>query len=175
MPATVSQIQTFPGRKLLFDMGAGSSFASSLQWFTDTYEQRGVRFDEVWCWESAPLDHHEFWPTVPDQLVSKLHYYNTFAAAGFNASAPLGILQDRVTSADFVVLKLDIDNDALEDQILQSVLEVKHLIGDMYFEKHFDDLEMHPFFGTGLKSNVHDVLTMFRQLRESGLRLHYWP
>ena len=175
MPATVSQILTFSGRKLLFDLGCGSSFASSLQWFVDTYNQRGVTFDEIWCWEPSQTDHHAFWSSVPVWLVSKLHFYNTFAVAGSNASAPLGILQAEATSADFVVLKLDIDNDDLEDQILQSVLQVKHLVGELYFEKHFDITEMHPYFGEGLKSSLFDVLTMFRQLRQSGLRLHYWP
>ena len=121
------------------------------------------------------MDHHQYWASVPDRLVSKLHYYNTYAAPGFNASAPVGILQDRAERTDFVVLKLDIDNDAVEDQILQSVLEVKHLVGEMYFEKHFDNAEMRPFFGEGLRSNLYDVLIMFRELRQSGLRLHYWP
>ena len=175
MPATVAQIQMSPGRKLLFDMGSGSSFASSLQWFVNTYEQRGVDFDEIWCWEPSQMDHHALWSSVPDRLVSKLHFYNTFAVPGFNTSAPIGILQGRTSTADFVVLKLDIDNDALEDEIMQSVMEVKHLIGEIYFEKHFDDAEMHPYFGEGLKSNLYDVLNMFRQMRQSGLRLHYWP
>lgn len=121
------------------------------------------------------MDHHMFWASVPDRLVPKLHFYNTFAIAGFNASTPLGILERQATSSDFVVLKLDIDNDDLEDKIIQSVTEIRHLVGELYFEKHFDVAEMRPYFGEGLKSDLYDVLSMFRQLRQSGLRLHYWP
>ena len=173
--ATKQFIKSFPGRKYLFDLGTGTSFSSSLQWFVDRYKQRGVIFDEIWCWEATATDAQAYWQSVPEQYVSKIHFYNTFATQGLGASAPLGIMQGRYQKGDYVVVKLDIDNDALEDQILDGLLKLRHKVGELFFEKHFDNEEMHPYFGEGLRTGLHETLQLFRKFRQVGARLHYWP
>lgn len=173
--ATEQFIKSFPGRKYLLDLGTGTSFSSSLQWFVDKYKQRGVVFDEIWCWEATPTEAQTYWQSVPEEYVAKVHFYNTFATHGLHASAPLGILQGKYQKGDYVVVKLDIDNDALEDQILHGLLELRHAVGELFFEKHFDNEEMHPYFGDDLKTGLHETLKLFQQFRRVGARLHYWP
>ena len=53
--------------------------------------------------------------------------------------------------------------------------ELMAMIGEMYFEQHFDAPEMRPAFGYGLTTKQADVQQMFHGFRSRGLRLHYWP
>lgn len=172
-PSTMTEY--FPGRKLLFDLGTGTSFDSSLLWFVEEYQQRGVNFDEIWSWEARETNPHVYWQTVPDEWVPKLHFYNTFATEHSNLSAPLGIILDQYKAGDFIVVKLDIDNEELESKIVQSLLEISHVLGEVFFEKHFDAPEMRPYFGPGLTTDLKGTLQMFHQFRSAGVRLHYWP
>lgn len=164
----------YPGRKVLFDLGTGTSFSSSLLWFVEGYSNKGVEFDEIWCWEAAETGAHDYWKSVPDEQVSKLHFYNTYASDEAGPAAPLGILQKTFQQGDFVVVKLDIDNEVLENKIMQQLKHLRHMIGEIFFEKHFDAVEMRPYFGS-LNTNYSATLLMFHEYRELGLRLHYWP
>ena len=173
--APLALTSTFTGQKLLFDLGSGRDFNSSLRWFVESYENRGVRFDEIWAWEVRETAPHEYWRTVPDELVGKLHFYNTYASDRSGLPSPLGILKSKFVPGDFIVVKLDIDNENLESRIMQQVLNMPGMIAEMFFEKHFDAPEMHPYFGQGLTSTLKDALTLFQKFRRAGLRLHYWP
>jgi len=164
----------YPGRKLLFDLGTGASFVSSLGWFADSYAQKGITFDEIWAWEAQETEPHEYWQTVPEEYVSRLHFYNTYASDQLNPAGPLGILDSRFKTGDFIVVKLDIDNEILENSIMRKVMSMKHKIAEFFFEKHFDAPEMHAYFGK-LSTTYNDTLTMFHQFRSLGIRLHYWP
>ncbi|KAL3132127.1 hypothetical protein ABBQ32_008736 [Trebouxia sp. C0010 RCD-2024] len=164
----------YPGRKLLFDLGTGTSFSSSLSWFVEAYSNKGVEFDEIWSWEAAETGPHEYWKSVPDEYVSKLHFYNTYASDEAGPAAPLGILHRTFQQGDFVVIKLDIDNEMLESTIMQQLIHVHHMIGELFFEKHFDAVEMRPYFGS-LTTSYNDTLQMFNKYRKLGIRLHYWP
>ena len=165
---------TYQGRRLLFDLGSGSSFQSSLLWFIEGYSERGVHFDEIWCWEAAETNPHAFWETVPDEYFSKLHFYNTFATDSKRQSAPLEILQRHFRQGDFVVIKLDIDNEDLESSIMQQMVGLQHMIGEVFFEKHFDAAEMRPYFGTPATTYT-ESLKVFHKYRSEGMRMHYWP
>ncbi|DBB13185.1 TPA: hypothetical protein ACH3X3_004933 [Trebouxia sp. C0006] len=173
--ASPTWTQYFPGRKLLFDLGTGTSFDSSLLWFVEKYQHLGVQFDEIWSWEARDTNPHAYWQTVPDKWVSKLHFYNTFATEHTNLSAPLGMILDQYKAGDFVVVKLDIDNEELESIIVRGLLDIAHVLGELFFEKHFDAPEMRPYFGDGLSTDLTGTLQMFRQYRSAGVRLHYWP
>lgn len=164
----------YPGRKLLFDLGTGASFLSSLTWFADSYTRKGITFDEIWAWEAQATPPHEYWQTVPEEYVSKLHFYNTYASDQLSPTAPLGILESRFKTGDFIVVKLDIDNEILENSIMRKVMTMKDKIAELFFEKHFDAPEMQPYFGK-LSTTYNDTLTMFHQFRSLGIRLHYWP
>lgn len=164
----------YPGRKLLFDLGSGDSFQSSLSWFVGKYHDQGVEFDEIWAWEAEQTSSHQFWQSVPDTLVSRLHFYNTFASDQRSLSSPIGIIEQQFRSGDFVVIKLDIDNENLENKIMSEIMDIRHMVGELFFEKHFDAAEMHPYFGV-LNTTYNETLTMFNAFRDAGVRLHYWP
>ncbi|KAL3156437.1 hypothetical protein ABBQ38_000746 [Trebouxia sp. C0009 RCD-2024] len=164
----------YPGRKVLFDLGTGTSFSSSLLWFVEAYSNKGVEFDEIWSWEAAETGAHEYWKSVPDEYVSRLHFYNTYASDEAGPATPLGILHRTFQQGDFVVIKLDIDDEMLENKIMQQLKQVHHMIGELFFEKHFDAVEMRPYFGS-LATSYSDTLHMFNEYRKLGIRLHYWP
>lgn len=164
----------YPGRKFLFDLGSGTTFSSSLLWFVEKYSNKGIGFDEIWSWEAAETGSHDYWKSVPEEYVSKLHFYNTYASDEAGPASPLGILHKTFQQGDFVVIKLDIDTEVLENKIMQQLKHVHHMIGEIFFEKHFDAVEMRPYFGS-LNTNYSDTLQMFNEYRKLGIRLHYWP
>lgn len=174
MMATTSLTDYFTGRKLLFDLGTGSSFQSSLSYIVEKYVDKGIVFDEIWAWEAAETSSHLYWQSVPELYVSRLHFYNTYASDQSNPSSPIGIIQRHFRPGDFVVIKLDIDSEGLENNIMNEILKISHMVGEVFFEKHFDAPEMHPYFGT-LNTTYIDTLTMFNNFRSAGVRLHYWP
>ena len=66
----------------------------------------------------------------------------------------------------------------IENQImagLEAFPELKRMIAEFFFEWHFDAPEMRASFGTGLASNSADCAHGMRQLRDAGLRIHFWP
>lgn len=82
-----------------------------------------------------------------------------------------------------MVLKLDIDVAYLEDKIIKALVELDMLpmIAEMYYEDHYDAPELrktaapnrpggNPWVVPWPKS-----ISMFHQLRQQGLRIHYWP
>lgn len=163
-----------PGRKLLFDIGTGTSFQSSLQWLVHKYEQHGITFDDIWCWESNPVVAHDYWSSVPSNWSPRIHFYNTYATADVNGSSPMATIQQVYQPGDYIVVKLDIDNEQVERVILEQLLANADIVNEVHFEMHFDAPEMHPFFGQ-LETTYSETLALFRQYRSSGVRLHYWP
>ena len=54
--------------------------------------------------------------------------------------------------------------------------DVMSMIAEMYFEQHFDALEMRANFKkSGINTTLADVQSLFHGFRSKGLRLHYWP
>ena len=166
--------QYFPGRKLLFDIGTGTSYQSSMQWLIEHYEQQRVVFDEIWCWEAQQVQAHEYWASVPVSLMAKVHFYNTYATVGSNGSSPIVVIKQMHRPGDFVAVKLNIDNEEIEDIIMGQLFDHADLVNEVFFEKHFDAPEMQPWFGK-LQTSLNDTLSFFRQYRSAGMRLHYWP
>lgn len=172
--ATPQLLNDFPGRKFLFDLGTGKSFQSSLLWLVDKYEERGITFDEIWAWEAEETSSHDYWKSVPDQYVAKLHFYNTFASDQTGPEAPLGMIHRTFRHGDLIAVKLDIDNEVLESSIMRKLIDIRHMIAELFFEKHFDAPEMRPYFGQ-VNTTFAETLLMFNEYRKLGLRLHYWP
>ena len=48
------------------------------------------------------------------------------------------------------------------------------MISEMMFEMHYNSRDMQRYFGSPKMSYV-EVLETFRQFREIGIFLHYWP
>lgn len=68
------------------DFGSGT-YPSSLGWILPRYEAMGVRFDEVWAWEAAPVKHPKYWAEVPAWLLPRLHVSGRHAWEGGGAAA----------------------------------------------------------------------------------------
>ena len=78
---------------------------------------------------------------------------------------------------DYIVLKLDIDNDAVEGALIQQVLDMdcaEDMIAEMFFEKHYSEADMKPYFGSP-ETQYPAALRLMHELRMKGVRVHYWP
>lgn len=74
-------------------------------------------------------------------------------------------------------MKLDIDNPALELDIITQVLhdeQLRGLVSEVVFEMHYYHPDMEQWFRRP-KTQWVDVVNMFNQLRSAGVRVHYWP
>lgn len=167
----------YPGRKILIDAGTGT-YDTSLQWFVQAYGARGIHFDAIYAWEARPMDASSYWAAVPEGLKPVLHFFNapitTDPASRMN---PVTLIKQIAEPGDFVVFKLDIDNDAVESAIMTQ-LEGDDCaiarISEMFFEKHYASPDMMEYFGAPPVS-LAQATRDFAALRGKGVRLHYWP
>ena len=129
-------------RALYFDLGASSYLSgmggSSMNWFVETYERHGIGFDEVHAWEAkrsrSPMH------GAPQGMREATRFYN---GVPVNSSAgalhnPLRLLGERASEADFVVLKMDFDQPAMEDELLAQLLASPRLISlvdELFYEQ----------------------------------------
>ena len=172
-------------KHLLFDAGT-STFSSSLRWFSCAYSQRKMSFDQIYGWELQLLEPIRFWRQVPEKWKAFYHFFNTPVEAGLESEhSPLRIIQQLATVDDFVSFKLDIDCPSVEIPVVQQILKHHHLanlIDEFFFELHFN-CEIMMFCGWGTHPEVlfdqkldrYSALQLFRDLRMSGVRAHFWP
>jgi hypothetical protein len=174
-------------RKYLFDLGASSYSngpgGASQSWFVETYTAQGIEFDQILAWEGKPQDPNKLLAEYPSGVYEKLSYFNVLAVTDPLAPGnPLSILKRVARIEDFVVLKVDIDNIAVEMEFIERILkdvELSNLIDELYFEDH---VTAHPleFNGWGpdsimhYKRNITESYDVFTQLRERGIRAHSW-
>lgn len=136
---------------------------SSLGFFTQMYDQRScIRFDGIYAWEAAPLDHEHWWRDVPVDMGARLHLYNVparldsarapAAATHDGAGAtqqqstssssvghPLSVLRAVARPEDFVALKVDIDGGP-EVELVERIAQERalyELVDELFFEYHF--------------------------------------
>ncbi|KAL4854373.1 hypothetical protein ACK3TF_004889 [Chlorella vulgaris] len=169
--------KVYNGRKLLFDFGT-SDYSTSLKWLVDKYADNGVNFDAIWAWELRNLNPREYWAEVPANIKPILHLYNVGIEGNTtHEEHPIHILKQHAQPGDFVVVKLDIDHVVFEMAFMQEVVnsrQLRSLISEMMFEMHYSHKDMAPWFGSP-NSTYQNVLELFHSLRQTGLRLHYWP
>ena len=169
--------RVYPGRHILIDAGT-AAYNSSLEWLVTAYKERAIDFDEIYAWEAKPQDAREYWASVPDDVAPKLHYYNAPVVADpASHMNPLRVIRDVARPGDVVALKLDIDNDEVESQLVNQIMNDERLrstISEMFIETHYDSKQMAPWFGRQATSHAAALAEMVR-LRSLGLRLHYWP
>ncbi|KAL4430875.1 hypothetical protein ABPG75_006131 [Micractinium tetrahymenae] len=169
----------YPGRALLMDFGS-SHFQTSVQWMLQRYGALGVEFNEIWGYELAKIDLNQYWGVVPPDVKPRLHFLNE-GITNDTASPehPIHMIKKQVRPGDFLVIKLDVDAPAVELPFMRAIAEdaeLRRLIGELHFEMHYTHRDMALWFGdSGGNVTISDVLTMFRELRQEGLRLHYWP
>jgi len=166
-----------PGAKAwYFDLGATTWMDQS--WFHSSYNKCGVKFDGYYMWEVQPLPPGQVWATIPAEVKPYYHWYNVPAnPAKDHSDNPLRILRQIAKPEDFVLLKIDIDHSVIEWDFVTQILEEPDLIpllDDFYFEHHVNVHEMEKYWGLGQKHNLDMTYTLFRRLRNAGVRAHSW-
>uniref|UniRef100_A0A7S1I8A8 Uncharacterized protein n=1 Tax=Eutreptiella gymnastica TaxID=73025 RepID=A0A7S1I8A8_9EUGL len=178
-------------RAYFFDLGstyydAGvAGEADSLKQFVHKYRTLAeVEFDEIFAWEAKPIPHRSYWNRVDLDMVHKIHFFNSPTSA--NLTDPMSALRMIVALVhpnDFVVFKLDIDNSAVEAEIILAILESPALIAriDELFWEHHVQGSPTMWAGWGGPSNLkgrHSTLLssyqLFTRLRQAGIRAHSW-
>lgn len=127
-----------------FDLGAStyrSGFGgASMSWFVDEYDRRGITFDRILAWEAIPQNHSLLLQGFDAFPLARLSYFNTEADPTPGAKLnPLTMLQDLCYPDDFVVLKIDIDNNPVENAFIRSIVHnpsIAALLDELYWENH---------------------------------------
>lgn len=169
----------------------GSGLGSSLQLFVNLYKRNCIEFDRIWAWEARSFKPTDWWRYVPRSVRAKLHFFNipiSEKSDGDGASM-LGMLKETATPEDFVVVKVDIDTPDLEKMIVKTIAttpSLAALVDELFFEYHFHfGADARGPWGetqnvnksqtdTYLPDTVDDALGLMRQLREAGIRAHFW-
>lgn len=184
-----------PPRALLFDIGStrwepvlnSETGFGGARWFVDAYAKLDIEFDSVFAWEARPVSAREYFGSMPLALAGKWHFYN-FPVMGPRhvgggalpgPEDPLELLRAVARPGDFVVFKIDIDTEALEESIVAQLLldeGLGALVDDLYFEHHVRNEVMDPRgWGGGQVRDVQDSIEFFQALRRHGIRAHSWP
>eukprot|EP00285_Hemiselmis_virescens_P007046 CAMPEP_0173392158 /NCGR_PEP_ID=MMETSP1356-20130122/18791_1 /TAXON_ID=77927 ORGANISM="Hemiselmis virescens, Strain PCC157" /NCGR_SAMPLE_ID=MMETSP1356 /ASSEMBLY_ACC=CAM_ASM_000847 /LENGTH=317 /DNA_ID=CAMNT_0014349887 /DNA_START=343 /DNA_END=1293 /DNA_ORIENTATION=+ len=167
-----------------FDVGASTwttgAGGASQPWFTSAYAGKCVQFDHIYAWEAQThLPRHVF-RHLPGPLKAKYHWYNIPASVGIgNWDNPLTFIANITSVDDFVVLKLDIDTWAVEEEFVSQILATPSLysrIDEMFWEHHVPFDPMNRAWGPAVHrgSSMNNSLHMFHQLRIRGVRVHSW-
>eukprot|EP00878_Enallax_costatus_P028982 GHUV01031353.1.p1 GENE.GHUV01031353.1~~GHUV01031353.1.p1 ORF type:complete len:202 (+),score=49.14 GHUV01031353.1:419-1024(+) len=150
-------------------------------WFVRHYEKQGIKFDRLLLWEARPISPpSQVYQQLPLPLLHKYQYFNMPATANMSLpSHPLNVIKDIAQPGDFVVLKLDIDNSAVEMSILNAFLqdyEAFSLVDEFFFEHHvkFGPMLQHWRKTVDPKASLSDSYQLFLKLRQRGWRAHSW-
>ena len=171
-------------RALLFDLGAtrwDPAHVTGFRWTVEAYARLGIHFDEIFAWEALPVKTLDFFGPMPLQLAARTHLFNVpVARPGVGGVADaLAMLREAARPQDFVVFKLDIDHDVLEEEIALALLQDDALaarVDDFYFEHHADTHGiMDQYWGVNLRRTLHESVLLFQAFRKRGIRAHSWP
>ena len=184
-PAIAPWLYQKSGQKILIDVGSAyfngiengkSSVANSLRWFYDYFRSLSLRFDRIIAFESIRFSPEAYWSQIPDDMIGSLSFINVGVEKTGKLS-PWNILTSIAKEDDYVVVKLDIDQPALENEFMRQVLQnksISSLIDEMFFEMHVRVEEMIPFWGVQ-PGHLKDAYVLFTKLRQIGIRMHSWP
>jgi hypothetical protein len=161
----------------LYDQGGGGA---SQKWFVEEYRSRGIEFDRILCWEGTQATPESIYKAYPNDVVDKVSYYNVLAEQDLDTKmSPVRMIKALVKPSDFLVLKLDIDNDPVELAIINSFIDdpsVTNLIDEFFFEHHVNNNPVeHMGWETNKKiMNITQSYSLFYKLRKAGIRAHSW-
>jgi len=171
-------------RFFYYDSGA-STWAEGLggasqAWFDSIYVNKCAPFQGYWLWEVLPQNPSKVFEALPARAKPNYHWYNIPASQDKESSdSPLFHLKNTARLDDFVVFKIDIDNNPVEEAMVYALLNDTHLlslIDEFYWEHHINMYPMTKHWHDTI-SKTHkqkDSIMMFRQLREAGVRAHSW-
>lgn len=150
-----------------------------LEWLVNAYASRGVTFDDIFAWEATQKPASTYFAGMPPAIVAATHFYNVPVDAERNsAHNPIELLKSVSTPADFVVFKLDIDTEALEEALVLQLLEddvAAALVDVLYFEHHTSVPAMRPYWGDVDRRSHNDSASLFAALRRRGIQAQSWP
>ncbi len=165
----------------LYSKGAGGA---SQSWFMEMYELLGFSFDRIIAWDPKPYPPEKIFNDVPDRFLPKLSYFNVGITEVGTKHDPLRFITELTQQSDTVILKVDIDHVALEEQLFDELLQnpsLLSLVDELYFEHHVNGSAM-TLNGWQTDKTVFSVMDMdiadsyrwFSQLRQQGIRAHSW-
>eukprot|EP00668_Euglena_longa_P000797 GGOE01000964.1.p1 GENE.GGOE01000964.1~~GGOE01000964.1.p1 ORF type:complete len:211 (+),score=35.27 GGOE01000964.1:117-749(+) len=166
-----------------FDSGVAGD-ADSLAWFLRSFQQRGIHFSHIYAWERGATNHDQYWQRVPDAFKHRMHFFNTAASDDVNSGMnPLRLMERVAHPKDYVVFKLDIDNNEVEVKLILQLLNNSNLtalVDEVFWENHvkYSPTQYHGWGDlsqlTGPCSTLSGSYGCFRQMRQAGIRAHSW-
>jgi len=167
-----------------FDAGASvwkkGAGGASQSWFEALYSNKCANFDGYWMWEVTAHAPEEIFRVLPDHVKPKYHWFNIPAAIDkANGDSPLYHIKSVANKEDWVMFKLDIDNNTVEEGIVKEMLadeELLSLVDEFFWEHHINmDPMTLAWKDTISKSATQkDSISFFRTMREHGIRAHSW-
>lgn len=165
-----------------FDVGA-STWNSGLggpsqPYFLDQIEQQCLSVSGMFAWEATPTSPEVVWSQIPGRLRPSYRWFNIRASPGDDWDNPLQHLLATASPEDYVLFKLDIDTNEVEEAIVRSLLaspEALALIDEFYWEHHVNFAPVN--YDWGLESYnkfMNSSLPFFSALRHAGVRAHSW-
>lgn len=185
----------------LYDSGAGGDNGASLRWFWEKYSKlsgKKIPFYRIFAWEAKEYKQKDLWSSFPPEIISRLSYFNVPADATKGSKMnPWRVLMDVAQKTDHVIVKLDVDNQAVElalvAQLLSPPFKIASLIDELFWEHHVaGSIVACPHLWKRrnyrlagwrrMKFNLTEPsaetigasYSFFTQLRELGIRAHSW-
>ena len=169
----------------LFDFGASmynsGAGGASQQWFVETYESRGVKWDGIFAWEVSVYNPVESWALVPARLKPVYHWYNIpINPEPGHPDNALDYIRRTARPEDYVLLKIDIDNSPVEEALVGQILASEELLGlidEFYFEHHVNvpNTRLTGYWQTASSPlTLVDTYRIFATLRSKGVAAHGW-
>lgn len=171
---------------ILFDIG--SSYFNSVdgaqpgphigsRWFYEYFKSKSIVLDRIIAFEHTPLTPRTAWEQLPSDILPMYTLINVGVEekGKFN---PWRVLQAIAKPHDYVLVKLDIDHDALEHALIRQLMasqKLQALIDELFYEMHVTVPAMHKYWGAFRNSTLKDVYQLFTRLRAIGIRMHSWP
>jgi len=180
----------------------GSGKGSSLRVFSHLYESNCLKFDRIWAWEAQKYDAQSWWKPVPHAKRHKIHFYNVpvdfeaFVQTLKASATPSDFVVVKVDIDGNPALEKRIV------QAIAHQPELSSLVDELFFEYHVHWDGGHnpwlyaPPYGGGKKADgkcclpaqttnpelenymapdsIDDALKLMRELREAGVRSHFW-
>ena len=173
-------------RNILLDAGS-STVSSSLWYFLCGYHQRGRNIHQIYAWEKTLLEPTSYWEDVPQKYKPHWQFMNIpISAIVDDIDNPLSIVKRVASADDFVTFKLDIDTPSIEIPLALQLLAdeaVTPLIDEFFFELHFRCEVLQacgwgfniPEERDGLVLDRLHAVQLFLDMRNAGIRAHFWP
>ena len=170
-----------PGsQKILIDIGSsyfqsrnGNTDEIGTKWFYDYFKAKSIQFDRIIAYEHQKLEDQRVWEELPDDVFPIYTFINVGVSDKIGKFNPWTTLEAIAKPNDYVIVKLDIDTPPLESALMKQLLDVnssaRHLIDELFFEKHVTVDKNSP------EDKLRDSYALFTKLREYGIRMHGWP